>query len=601
MKSLHNKLWLTGCIILAILLFGCKRQFLDQNPIGSISEATLANKAGVNGLLIGAYSLLDGAGAGGGGIWGSLTVLSSMASDDAHVGTEPNSDIGSVEGYTVNPTLFYLNDQWRFLYAAVQRSNDVLRILPRASDISVEEAKQIEAEARFLRGVYHLRAALLWRNVPYIGDTVTYNNSNYNVPNIESIWPKIEADLQYAAINLTPTKSQVGRANSWAAKAFLVKAYMFQFKYLEAKPLLDDIVANGVTPNGLKYKLLDRYFDNFRTDKKHGSEAVFTVQMSVNDGAGGANGNAADYYNGPYGGPPSCCYGWLQPSFDLANAYKTDEINGLPQIDTYRENPITTDQGIESSEPFTPYQGTLDPRLDLVLGRRGIPYLDWGIFPGKAWIRQQSTGGPYSVIKNITSKARVGIDREWAATNNPYNMIRFADVLLWAAEVEVEVGSLDKAEEYVNIVRDRAANPDGWVHTYIDNNDPSKGFTNIPAANYKIEPYSGQFTLQGKDFARKAVRFERRLELSLEHHRFFDLQRYDQVTIGEYTGTGYMADVLNPYLEFETNTPKYNNKEYLINPLFTKGQDEIYPIPQAQIDLSVVDGKPTLKQNPGYE
>ncbi|MEO9003714.1 MAG: RagB/SusD family nutrient uptake outer membrane protein [Ginsengibacter sp.] len=600
MKKIYSKAIIINCLIIASFLFGCKRDFLDQNPIGSIGEITLANKAGVNGLLIGAYSLLDGAGAVGGGIWGSLTVLASMASDDAHVGTEPNSDLGSVEGYTVNPTLFLINDQWSFLYAAVQRSNEVLRILPKATDISADEAKQIEAEARFLRGVYHLRAALLWRNVPYVSDSVTYNNGNYNASNTESVWPKIEADLQFAANNLNTTKPQVGRANSWAAKAFLVKAFMFQFKYTESKPLLDDIIANGVTPNGLKYQLLDHYFDNFRTDKKNGSECVFAAQMSVQDGAGGANGNGADLYNGPFGGPPSCCYGWLQPSFDLANAYKTDPTTGLPQMDTYNDNPITTDQGIESSAPFTPYQGSLDPRLDLVLGRRGIPYLDWGIFPGKAWIRQQSTGGPYSVIKNITSKARVSIDREGAAMNNPYNMIRFADVLLWAAEVEVEVGSLAQAEIYVNRVRARAANPDGWVHTYVDNNDPSKGFTTTPAANYKIGLYTGQFAQQGKDFALKAVRFERRLELALEHHRFFDLQRYDHVTTGEYSGTGFMASLLNVYLTHETNVPDYNNKGYLINPLFTKGQDEIYPIPQSQIDLSKINGVSTLKQNPGY-
>ena len=72
------------------------------------------------------------------------------------------------------------------------------------------------------------------------------------------------------------------------------------------------------------------------------------------------------------------------------------------------------------------------------------------------------------------------------ASSVNYVMIRYADVLLWAAEAEIEVGSLDKAEDYVNMVRNRAAKPETWVHTYVDNNDPSKGFTNTPAANYKI-------------------------------------------------------------------------------------------------------------------
>ncbi|KAA0993531.1 RagB/SusD family nutrient uptake outer membrane protein [Dyadobacter aurulentus] len=576
-----------------LLLLACNDKYLELKPIGAVDESILATRSGVNGVLIGAYSLLDGAGAVGGGIWGSLTVMASVASDDAHTGTEPNGLLASYEGYSHDPTTSSTDEKWRFLYAAVQRSNDVLRLLPKVTDISEADALQIKAEALFLRGVYHLELAKHWRNIPFVDETVTYTGNNYNVTNTEPVWPKIEADLQFAAANLTPVKADVGRANSWAAKAFLAKVYMFQNKFTEAKTLLDDIITSGVTVNGKKYALAEGYFDNFLTAKKHGAEVVFAVQMSVYDGSNGANGNGADLYNGPFGGPPSCCYGWLQPSFDLVNAYQTDPVTGLPLFDTYNQNPVKNDQGMESSEPFTPHTGTLDARLDWVVGRRGIPYLDWGLHPGKAWIRQQSTGGPYSVIKNITTQARVSLDRENAAMNSPYNMIRFADVLLWAAEVEVEVGSLVKAEEYVNKVRARAANPAGWVKKYIDDKNPLKGFTDVPAANYKVGLYKGHFSQQGKEYARKAVRFERRLELALEHQRFFDLQRYDN-------GTGYMANVLNTYLNFETNVPKYDNKAYMPNTNFTKGKNEIYPIPQAQIDLSMKDGTPTLKQNPGY-
>src|SRR5690606_39243347 len=136
--------------------------------------------------------------------------------------------------------------------------------------------------------------------------------------------------------------------------------------------------------------------------------------------------------------------------------------------------------------------------------------------------------GPYVVIKNIVEQARVNSDRGTdGASNNPYNLIRFADVLLWAAECEVEVGSLLKAEEYVNLVRARAQNPDGFVKKYIDPADPLKGFSQENAANYKIGLYNGEFGKNGKAFARKAVFFERRLELGQEWHRFFDLVRLD--------------------------------------------------------------------------
>ena len=106
--KLMLKLLGIGCLLSLIFLFGCEEGILEKEPLGSINEATLTTKSGVNGLLIGAYSLLDGIGAPGGDIWSSLTVVASMASDDAHVGTEPNGLLASIEGYTWDPLLTFL-------------------------------------------------------------------------------------------------------------------------------------------------------------------------------------------------------------------------------------------------------------------------------------------------------------------------------------------------------------------------------------------------------------------------------------------------------------------------------------------------------------
>ncbi|GAA4438202.1 RagB/SusD family nutrient uptake outer membrane protein [Ravibacter arvi] len=576
----------------------CSDDFLDRSPKGALFSGSLANEAGVNGLLIGSYSLLNHGGTSGSGWHSGVWIFGGVASDDAHTGTEAGAlqPVPEFESYIHTSATRGLNDRWKVLYAGVQRANDVLRLLPTVlanKSITETAAKQVEAEARFLRGVYHLNAALMWRNIPFVDEKISAAAGNYFVPNNQPVWPSIEADFQFAADNLTPTKSEVGRANSWAAKCFLVKTYMFQNKHQQAKPLLDDIIANGVTSNGLKYDLNKHYFDNFKPSTKHGPEQVFAVMHSVNDGAGGQRGNnpSGEANAGPYGGPfPT--YGFYQPSFTLVNSYKTDAATGLPLINTFNDSDIKHDLGIQSSQPFEPYKGTLDSRLDWTVGRRGIPYLDWGINPGLSWVRQQSVGGPYLHIKFANPQSEPG-GREVQSTANTYNLIRFADVLLWAAEVEVEVGTLQQAEIYVNRVRARAANPETWVKKYIDNSDPLKGVTNEPAANYKVGLYTGQFAQQGKDFAREAVRFERKLELAMEHHRFFDLQRYDLAK------PGYMSSLLNKYIEHEVNVPNFNHY-YMVGAKFTQGRNELYPIPLEQIDLSIQNGAATLSQNPGY-
>lgn len=602
MKLNYKLLISTVCTLLLVTL-SCDESFLDIKPKASISQTTLSTKAGVNGLLVGAYSLLDGGGAVGGGYttgWGSM-----IASDDARLGTD--AGVSATDVFLFDPSTGIFNNKWRFLYAAVQRCNDVLNVLPKCADITELEAVQIEAEAKFLRGVYYLFLSMLWQNVPWIDETINYTDGNYFVPNTEPLYPKIEADFEFAANNLSETKAEVGRANKWAAKSFLAKTYMFQKKFAEAKAVLDDIIANGKTSNNKKYELLAKYGDNFKSATKHGSEAVFTVQMSVNDGAmndtwdtwigPGANGNPMDQWNGSFGGPATCCYGWFQPTFDLVDSYQTDAVTGLPLLETYQNTPLPTDNGLSSSDPFTPYSGTLDSRLDWCVGRRGIPYLDWGVHPGKAWVRNQVNSGPYASIKNLSYQASVSADRQGGggATNTPYNMIRFADVLLWAAESEVEVGSLAKAEEYVNTVRARAANPEGWVRNYIDPTKPLSGFSDTPAANYKVGLYTGQFEANGKSYARKAVRFERRLELAMEHQRFFDIRRYDgndfdQAARFTWFFAREAASISNPSNNYKQG-------------VFTKGKNELFPIPLQQIELSkkTAGEASVLIQNPGWE
>jgi len=605
-----SKSYITSIVaIIALLLvnFSCKKD-LSLPPTGVLNNEVLATKAGADGLLIGAYAMLRGYNPAvpNSGVrqWtqaASNWVYGSVVADDAHKGSVSydQPEIASMESYNTTPVNAYLNDKWISLYAGVQRSNDVLRIVPLVEDgsLSTAQGQELIAEARFLRGFFFLELAKMFKNVPYIDESVTYSANNGNSTNTESIWPKIEADFQAAISVLPNTQPEPGRVNLWAAKAFLAKTYMFEHKYQEANVLLKDIIENGVTASGQKYNLI-HYGDNFNPADKNSAESVFAVQFTVHDGADGLNGNSGDLLNFPAAGPATCC-GFFQPSFSLVNAFKTDPVTGLPLFNTYNNSDLKNDQGLTSSDPFTPTTETVDSRLDWTAGRRGIPYLDWGIHPGKSFITTQDEGGPYSPIKNIYYQSeRLNTSDNgggWApgqATSNNYNIMRFSDILLWAAECEVEIGSLAQAEEYVNRVRARAADPTGWVHTYIDNSNPTKGFTNIPAANYKVGLYTGQFTANGQEYAREAVRFERRIEFGMEGQRFFDLQRYDN-------GSGYMANALNSYAQHESNVPGFN-AVILKTAKFQQGKNEIYPIPQIQIDLSDVSGKPTLVQNPNY-
>ena len=571
---------LTFAIVSSLLItIACSDDFLSVGATGSLSEAQMTSLNGIDGVLIGAYSSLNGT-------FGnrfespSHWVTGSIAGGEANKGTDPGdySSINPVQRYETDATQGDLNQLWRGRFDGVSRANSVLKLIAMSETLSAADAARLSGEARLLRGHFYFDLKKHFNNVPYIDETVESSEIS-DVPNSPGVsWDTIIADFQYAFDNLPATQAQAGRVNKWAALAYLGKAKLYKKDFAGAKSAFDQVIASGVTPSGEKYALLDNYANIYNAEYDNHAEAVMDVE-SANNSGNVANANYFDDLNYPYNtgadGPGNCC-GFFQPSFSLANAFRT--VSGLPRLNGEEftsDKALVTDYGVEASAAFTPDAGSLDPRIDHSIGRRGIPYLDWIAHPGKAWIRDQPYAGPYSPKKYIYYKSQEGSltdasswTRGYALMN--YTIIRFADVLLMAAEAEIEAGSLDKALGYINQVRARAANSAHWVK----NPDGSN------AANYDIALYS---SFPSKDFATKALRMERKLELSGEGHRFFDLVRW-----------GTAADELNKYLPYEAAqglVTKFGGAR------FTAGKNEYYPIPQTQIDIQ---GSDVLSQNSGY-
>lgn len=579
---MKNRLLITGFALALLVLIGfaCKDSFLEVAPTGQLANAQLTTSKGIEAALISAYAQVSGRGRRMvhpiNWVWGSVR------GGDANKGTDPGdfSDINPIQRFENQSTQGVIRDNFVGLYEGIARANLVLRLIKDAQpDVTEADKTSFAAQARFLRAHYYFQLKRNYNNTPYVDETVDYGTGIEKVPNSADLWPKIEADFKYALDNLPETQGAVGRVNKWAAAAYLGKTYLYQKKYAEAKAQFDACIANGKTSNGKKYALEAKYGDLFKASNDNNAESIWAWQAAANTGSVN-NANAEFDLNFPYNtgpnGPGNCC-GFFQPSFELVNSFRVD-ANGLPLLDgSYNTgaNQVKTDMGLKTSDAFTPDAGTLDPRLDWSVGRRGIPFLDWQDHPGFDWIRNQPNGGPYSPKKYTYYKSDRGSlqdNSSWTPgyTAQNFTIIRYADLLLMAAECEVEIGSLEKAREYTNLVRARAANPAGFVKRADGSN----------AANYVLGLYNSAWT--DKNVARNAVRFERKIELSGEGHRFYDLVRW-----------GIAADAVNAYLTYES--------KFLPGTLggakFTAGKHELLPIPQDQIDIIGAD---ILKQNPGY-
>lgn len=599
------------CFLMAVS-YSCADSFLDKSPQGAAFESSFYNEKGANALLTGAYSMVKGS-----ALWtvswgASITnwTYGSVASDDAAKGSYIGDQIplNEIERWEVSTTNNYPADKWVLnIGMGVNRCNTLLHVITKIPELSEAAATQLKAEARFLRGLYYFESWLVFGDkIPLVTEDkldVASTISNDNAPGV--VLKFITDDLAFAAANLPEKQTQPGRATKYAAMALAARAYMQVLDYASAKPLLDNIINSG------KFSLVANFFDNYRIAKNNNVESIFEIQRNVNDINESLNGEMGIGLNAPYAPELSMCCGFHQPTQNLANAFKVD-ANGLPLFDTFNNTDLKNDQGIPSDDVldkdgklvtsglFVPATDLLDPRIDFTMGRRGLPYMDWGINRGQDWIRDQSWGGPYvTVEKTLFYKAERGslsTTTGWQTGINANNFryLRYTHILLWRAEIAAFDGDLNMARDLVNQVRVRADNEKvmGKVSIFklpvsVNKGDDWKKFVDFtqPAANYLVKPYTA---FADKNYAMKAVQWEIRLEFATEGMRFFDLRRWDKLPEGM-------------RVDMKATLEAFAAADLRIRPLVMKGtsfdeKDKYQPIPQTQMDLQ----PGVLVQNPGY-
>lgn len=545
-------------LTVTFMLSACKDEVLDHVPQGALAEGVEVDEAIMDNLITAAYS--------------SLTArfidlhhvtfqgpttnwIADVRSDDAYKGGGGIVDqvpIHQAETYTLNPTNDLAFNKWLNLTWAIARANIAISNLKTYENENYPNTTRM-AEMRFLRAHFHFDLVRNFGNVPWLDEHVLGSEASNTAYTRDEILELIEADMRFAYNNLPPAQPEAGRVNKYTAAAYMCKILVEEEKWEEVIPFADEVINSG------NYELLGEFEDLASLDYENGREMVFTVQFAKTENLdlGHNIGNILNVtYSNAYPGGDD----FYLASQNLVNAFKTTG-SGLPVFDGFNNAPHATGAS---------YVGPVDPRVDFSFGRNNIPWKQSGLYTFAEWGRSADYPNNYSSKKHVidSNDPRMHDGLPWAASGLNFVIIRYAEVLLWKAEALIESNAdLDEARNLINQIRNRAKNS-----TYVRTLD---GISE--AASYIIEPYPA--TGWSQDYARQALRRERRLELAMEGHRLFDLNRWGITgqVVQEYLADEYLV---TPYLEGVTFS---NGMEYL-------------PIPQAEIDKN-----PTLyEQNNGY-
>lgn len=487
-------------ILLAVLFTSCD-SLLNQEPYGQFTESQMDETA-VEGLLASAYAGLEAHFFGNNEAFAgpSTNWIFDVRSDDALKGGGGISMEGNIHQYEIS-NIFSDNvsalDKWKNNYFAISRVHRAMLAIQNAE--SITDKNQYLGELKTLRAYYYFDLVRLFKYLPYItenDDASTVDNKTYTQLDIYRF---IQKDLREAYQMMDDKEPAPGRFCKYAAAALIAKTFAHTQDWDSLIVYADHVINEG------HYALYDRFQDMSKIDFNNSYESIIAMQCSTADD--NAHINWSNLLNVTYSA--GNLYGtgddFFYASQNLVDAFRTD-ASGLP----YLENAPATH--VSAS-----YTGNVDPRLDFTVGRIGFPWR--GYTYTDAWCRAKDIYGEYSAKKGCIDPDDQRMVQGWPWGASPLNFcfLRYADVLLLKAEACVEKSDLNTALNLVNEVREKAKRSIDINYVPVDL-DPS-------LANYKVEPYPS-FTSQ--DMARKAVRMERRLELAMEGHRWFDLVRWGE-------------------------------------------------------------------------
>jgi len=571
---------LLGMAVLS--LTNCKK-FLDVKPQGTITEGDVSTPESVDGLVIAAYAWIPHE-----GILNQKMSpwLADIKSDDSYKGGGGLSDQTpwyQMEVFSlVTPSIGNNDGMWYGNYEGISRCNTALRALNTLEESAYPQRNQRIAEMRFLRGYMFAQLKKWYKWIPYFDETVSLDSIKLipNHPDTATndlyIWEHIYSDFSAAASNLPETQQEAGRPTKYAAEAEMANTLLWMAyeendknqvvninkdRLTQALTTIDDIINSG------KYSLAPDFSQNFEYTYDNASpESIWEWQYTHDDGTPNGNLNGGTPLNAPWWPPYFSCCDFHKPSYTMVNSFRVD-ANGLPLFDTYNNAEITNKDAYFNSNNW-------DPRIGHTVAIPGLPWkYQTDILFDSSGARDPGNYGYFSSLKeNVEAGSPVLVNLFWMWNSKNETAIRYDRVLLWKAEILIQLGREAEALPIINQIRQRAANSTTKL----------KFANGTPTLPYKISLYEDGVNCHWThDFAWQALVWEDRLEFAMEGERWYDIVRW-----------GTAEQVLNSY--FDKEFPR--GRPWLKDGHFTAGRDEYMPIPQPQLNYSYG----VYKQNPGY-